>query len=107
MTTPDPVPGLIDVATAIRLVTAAAYEVGDGPRQTCPTCGDEDWQPKRRTVVHTRRGGFGADNDLDPLLEELRAANTIVWRDSMLGPVVYAVGTAGRVSIDVNERPLT
>lgn len=59
------------------------------------------------TSVHTRRAGIGHTEPLLELLEDLNDADLIVWRDSIIGPVVFARLPGDRgVSVDVNPAPV-
>ncbi len=64
---------------------------------TCGHTGCEDHRgdgPDR--YIHSRRGGFAADNSLASIEAEIAAAQTIEWVDSLLGHNLAIVQADGR-----------
>ncbi|WP_027930736.1 hypothetical protein [Amycolatopsis thermoflava] len=60
----------------------AAYEIG----QECPTCKGDGRVPGGDKVIHSRsRSGFGADWNLDGVLEAIDDATEILWEKSLFG----------------------
>lgn len=73
-----------------------------GPKH-CPACGGsgtvEDSDGPR--IVHTYRGPFGADNDLDQVLEQFDKADVVLEVRTMLGQMIVIAGPGGSVAVDL------
>ena len=102
----------IDKATAERLLESSAFHI---PVETvaCPECTHEFPAPDQRsdagrTLIHSWRGGFGADWDLDDALEVLAASKHQMLQRALFGWVVALDEPDGRmVRFDVNEHLAT
>lgn len=69
---------------------------------TCGHTGCEDHEGDGPRMIHTRRGGIGADNSLESIEAEIAAAQTIEWVNSLLGHNLAIVQPDGRyVCVDV------
>lgn len=74
----------------------------------CPTCdGDgEIYDPDGRRTVHTRRGGFGADNDLAGVLDEVRNAKDleVVEVTDFYRTLIVTSVDGHRFAVDIGRR---
>lgn len=81
------------VEEAVSALTDQAFRVTD---QESPDFG--------RTLIHTHRGPFGADWDLDAAIVTVREAVTLAWTDNLFGHDLVAIGPDGRtVYFDVRR----
>lgn len=78
----EPVKASVD--EAVSALTAHAFHVTD---QEYPDFG--------RTLIHTLRGPFGADWDLDAAIVTVREAVTLAWTDHLFGHDLVAIGPDG------------
>lgn len=53
--------------------------------KNCPTCDGDGRIPGERQVIHSRRGGIGADWDLESVLEAIDTADRVSWVKSLFG----------------------
>jgi hypothetical protein len=54
----------------------------------CEACNGEGKVPGGRQLIHSFRGGFGADRDLESALAAIDTATEVIQRQSMFGPQV-------------------
>jgi hypothetical protein len=92
----------IDQEEALRAARAAAWPI---PAE-CAACGGSGVDSERiqRRVVHTFRGTFGADWDLDQVEKFLAEADTIEWVDNLFDHNLVATVDGRRVAFQV-QRP--
>jgi hypothetical protein len=75
-----------------------AFDTG----RECDTCKGEGRLYPGRRVVHTRRGGFGADWDEDAVLRAIDEAADRQWGRGLFGPFLALVEPNGAVvTVDV------
>lgn len=79
-----------------------AYDTG----RDCDTCKGEGRVYPGRRVVHTRRGGFGADWDEDAVLAAIDNATDLQWGRGLFGPFLAVVEPGGGV-VAVDVPPMT
>lgn len=64
-------------AAMIRLATEQAFDTG----RKCEHCNGEGTVPGGDKVIHSRAGAFGADWNLDGVVEAIEAAREVQWAD--------------------------
>lgn len=67
---------------ALRLVRTYSWAT---QVETCGHRGCEEHRGGGPRIIHTRRGGFGADNSLESVEAEIASATEVRWVDSLLG----------------------
>jgi len=78
---------------AVRLVREHSF----APQvETCGHRGCEDHLGDGPRIIHTRRGGFGADNGLEEIEREIETASSVEWVDSLLGHNLAIVQSNGK-----------
>lgn len=70
---------------------AAAFDLG----QPCPTCGDGKI-PGGRMVIHSQLGMFGADWDLEGVLQAVEEAAEIQWHQTFTSNDLQVLQPSGK-----------
>lgn len=74
--------------------------------ESCGHHGCRDHLADGRRFIHSRRGGFGADNSLESVEAEIASAAEVRWVDSLLGHNLAIVQPDGRYCCVDVPRPV-
>jgi hypothetical protein len=84
-------------------VKQLAREAAWDEQKDCPTCKGDGRVPGGRKVIHSRLGGFGADWDLDSVLNAIDNADQVRWAKSLFGHDLVVVTGDKVVSFEVRK----
>lgn len=86
----------ITAEEAIAAARAAAFTCEPEPEAaTCGHPGCTDHPGEGRKIIHSRRGGLGADWDLADVEQEIANAQRVAWIDGFLGHELAVVPAEG------------
>jgi hypothetical protein len=71
-------------------------------RKECEHCEGEGRIPGGRKLIHTFKGGFGADWDLEAVEEFIGKADRIESRHGLFGPLIVAAVGSDEVAFEIN-----
>lgn len=93
----------VTVEEAERLVRSAAWPDWSDADE-CPHCkgSGRDPQAKPRLVLHTRRSGLGADNDLETVVTDLKAAPMVLLRGGLFGSALAIPGPNSAIQVVID-----